>query len=419
MISEPATTTQITTGERRSLPLTVSSLLVVFAAGLPTLLATAVLWMIRFLGVPAGLGQGSSVEAAQRAFLASLGLIGAVFLALSGLAAWLSLRALSGDLSFVTRRLRALVEREDLGEPIALRTLDEVGALTRAFEELRSGYMEQLERERLAHRQAQEADRYKSEFLTTVSHELRTPLNAILGFTEVLLAQIEGPLTDGQREDLRMIRASGEHLLALFNNVLEVSALASGRMKLHFERLAVGELLGEVAALLEGQRHGKPVAIRVDTPPGLPPLTADPTRLRQIVLNLGTNALKFTAQGAVTLSARVRGGELAIRVRDTGIGIARGDLPRLFEEFTEVAKHERGPSSGLGLSIVQKLTHLHGGRVEVESSVGRGSVFTVLLPLAHPSQPLEEVEAHASVGERNDGQARGSSARGRNDGDHG
>jgi signal transduction histidine kinase len=377
-------------GRRRALPLSVSSLIVVLAAGLLTLSATALLWLIRFLGVPPSLGQTGSVEVAQRAFLASLGLVGAVFLALSAFAAWLSVRALSEDLSFVTRRVRQLFERGDLGEPIALRTLDEVGALTRAFEELRRGYLEQLSRERAAHRQAQEADRYKSEFLTTVSHELRTPLNAILGFTEVLLAEIEGPLNDGQREDLRMIRASGEHLLALFNNVLEVSALASGRMKLHPERIDVAALLEEVASLLEGQRYGKPVAITVDAPEDLPVLTADATRLRQIVLNLGTNALKFTTSGEVSLHVRQHDQSLCISVRDTGCGIAAIDLPRLFEEFTQVGprlapRGQMRPGSGLGLSIVQKLTRLHGGHVEVESQLGRGSVFSVTLPLSRPA----------------------------------
>jgi signal transduction histidine kinase len=371
---------------RGSLPLSLSSLIVVLAAGLLTLSATALLWLIRFLGVPPSLGLTDSVEAAQRAFLASLGLIGAVFLAMSAFAAWLSVRAFSEDLSFVTRRVRALFERGDLGEPIALRTLDEVGALTRAFEELRRGYLEQLARERAAHRQAQEADRFKSEFLTTVSHELRTPLNAILGFTEVLLAEIEGPLNDGQREDLRMIRASGEHLLALFNNVLEVSALASGRIKLHPERVDVRELLEEVASLLEGQRHGKPVAITVRAPDDLPTLVADATRLRQIVLNLGTNALKFTTSGEVALRAwhehDGQRGAIRISVRDTGCGISEADLPRLFEEYTQVGVHAQpGPGSGLGLSIVQKLTRLHHGHVDVESEAGHGSTFTVTLPL--------------------------------------
>jgi signal transduction histidine kinase len=191
-----------------------------------------------------------------------------------------------------------------------------------------------------------------------------------------------------------MIRASGEHLLALFNNVIEVSALASGRMKLHLEPVEVRELLEEVAALLEGQRHGRPVQIMVHADEALPSIHADATRLRQIVLNLGTNALKFTESGEVVLGAERRqllSGELgvAITVRDSGSGIAKEDLPRLFEEFTELSTRDKNrPGSGLGLSIVQKLTHLHGGTVEVQSKVGVGSKFTVVLPLR--ARPPEE-----------------------------
>src|SRR5690606_35334363 len=174
---------------------------------------------------------------------------------------------------------------------------------------------------------------------------------------------IEGPLNEGQREDLRMIRASGEHLLSLFTNVLDFSALASGRIQLNLEWVDPREVLNEVASLLEGQRQGKPVAIVVDYPDFLPEIEADPTRLRQIVMNLGTNALKFTPRGEVRLLARFNGRELMLGVRDTGVGIAAADLPLLFEEFTQVGAHEHSRrGSGLGLSIVKHLAELHGGR---------------------------------------------------------
>jgi signal transduction histidine kinase len=370
---------------RAPLALSPSSVLLVLGAGLFTLSATGLLGLARFSALPQSLHQSQLIETAQRDFLVSLGLIGAVFLAVSSVAAWLSARAISGDVHFVTHRVEAMAERGDLGEPIAVRALDEVGALTRAFEQLRQGYLEQLRREREAFRQAEDADRYKSEFLTTVSHELRTPLNAILGFTEVLLAEIEGPLSEGQREDLRMIRASGQHLLSLFNNVLDFSALASGRMQLNLESVDVAEVLHEIASLLEGQRQGKPVAIVVDVPDFLPEVEADPTRLRQIVMNLGSNALKFTAQGEVRLSARFNGREVAIAVRDTGVGIAEEDLPLLFEEFSQVGGPEfsRPGSSGLGLSIVRQLTRLHGGEIYVDSEHGQGSTFTVTLKPAN------------------------------------
>ena len=374
---------------RLPLPLSLSSVLVVLGAGLLTLCATGFLGVVRFSALPENVHKSHLIESAQRDFLASLGLIGAVFLALSAAAAWLSARAISGDVHFVTRRVYAIAARGDLGEPVAMRALDEVGALTRAFEQLRQGYLQQLMRERAAHRQAQDADRYKSEFLTTVSHELRTPLNAILGFAEVLLAEIEGPLSEGQREDLRMIRASGEHLLALFNNVLDFSALATGRLQLNLQNVQVAEVLHEIGSLLEGQRQGKPVAIVVDAPEFLPDIEADPTRLRQIVMNLGSNALKFTQRGEVRLMARFNGREVSISVRDTGIGIAEEDLPLLFEEFSQVGTPEyaRAGSSGLGLSIVRQLTRLHGAQISVDSQHGLGSTFTVSFALpSHASE---------------------------------
>jgi signal transduction histidine kinase len=349
-------------------PLSLLSVSVVLFVGLLMVGATAALGVVRFDALPENIVHSQVVEDAKGAFLGSLAL--------------LSVRALAGDLQFVTRRVEAIAVRGDLGEPVAIRALDEVGALTRAFEALRQSYIAQLDREQRAHREAQQADRYKSEFLTTVSHELRTPLNSMLGFTEVLLAEIEGPLTEGQREDLRMIRASGEHLLALFNNVLDFSALSSGRVILNAEAVDVHATLKEVAALLEAQRQGKPVRIVVDAPSALPQLYADPTRLKQVLINLGTNALKFTERGEVRLAARVAPRTIMLSVRDTGVGISAADLPQLFEEFTQVGAHEfsrRG--TGLGLSIVQKLVRMHGGKVEVVSAEGAGSTFTVSLPL--------------------------------------
>jgi len=369
--------------KRLAWPLSLTCVLIAVGGGLLSLSSTGALGVVRFFALPESLHRSHLIETAQRDFLASLGLIGFVFLLITGLATWLSARAVSGDVHFVRRRIYAMAKLGDLGEPIAIRTLDEVGELTRAFEQLRESYLEQLLRERAAHRQAQDADRYKSEFLTTVSHELRTPLNAILGFTEVLLAEIEGPLSEGQREDLRMIRASGEHLLSLFNNVLDFSALATGRLHLQLESVDVGAVLHEVASLLEGQRQGKPVAIVVDVQEFLPDVEADPTRLRQIVMNLGTNALKFTPQGEVRLAAALDHGRVRVSVRDTGIGIAEGDIPLLFEEFSQVgsADYARPGSSGLGLSIVRQLVSLHGGQVQVRSEQGRGSTFSFSLPL--------------------------------------
>jgi signal transduction histidine kinase len=364
--------------------------MVVIATGVLALCATLLLGAVRFSSIPATDNEAFLVELASRDFFASLAVIGAFFLVLSAVTAWFSARAVSGDVEFVARRIRAIAKHGDLGEPVAVRSLDEVGNLTRAFEGLRKGYLEQLARERAAMRQAQDADRQKSEFLSTVSHELRTPLNAILGFADVLLSGIEGPLNEGQREDLEMIRASGQHLASLFNNVLDVSALASGRIRLSAEPVSVREVLEEVSSLLTAQRQGKKVEIHCYVPEGLPRLMADPTRFRQIVLNLATNALKFTQRGEVRISAQASQEAIAIRVQDTGIGIAEADLPRLFGEFSQVGKAEGRHGSGLGLSIVKQLVELHKGRIHVVSEVGVGSVFTVVMPLKGPLSTRED-----------------------------
>ncbi len=263
-----------------------------------------------------------------------------------------------------------------------MRSLDEVGALTRAFEPLRERFIESVERERRAREEAERADREKTAFLTAVSHELRTPLNSILGFAQVLLQEIEGPLTESQREDVEMIRSSGEHLLSLFNDVLDLSAMASGGIALHRERVDVRALLTEAAKLLDAQRGHKPIEIRTDLEADLPLLDADPKRLRQIVMNLGANAVKFTAEGSVTLLARRDHDHLVVTVRDTGAGIARDHLSTIFEEYAQVGDFQaRRRGSGLGLAIARRLTELHGGRIEVESLLAHGSEFRVWLPM--------------------------------------
>lgn len=356
-------------------------------AGALAVVTIAVLGVASFYSLPNAEVDPVVTREAVFDFLLILGPLCAGIIAIAGASAYIGAGGVSGDVEFVARRVRAIAQRGDLGEPVAIRALDEVGLLTRSFEELRQGYLEQLARDREARRQAQEADRIKSEFLDSVSHELRTPLNAILGFTQVLLAELEGPLSEGQREDLSMIQASGEHLLELFNNVLDLSALASGRIELNLSEVDPGQLLHEAASLLEAQREGKDVRIRREVSAQVPKVTADPTRLRQIVMNLGSNAVKFTRQGEVRLRAVQHQDELWIEVHDTGVGIAPSELSSIFEEFIQGGtSKERRRGSGLGLSICKQLTELHGGRIWAESELGEGSVFTVALPLAGPRE---------------------------------
>lgn len=237
-----------------------------------------------------------------------------------------------------------------------------------------------LSRRQRARHEAETADRLETRFLTHLSHELKTPLNSVLGFSQVLLDQIDGPLNESQREDVTAIHGAGEHLSALVGDVLDLAALESRRVSLAREPTDVGPIIEDVARLLLAQRRGKPVEIRTSVDDHLPRIDADPKRIRQIVMNLGTNALKFTERGHVLLEAAPEGGGIRLTVRDTGPGIPRTELESIFREFTQAPTPRRGSQgTGLGLAIAKHLTELHGGEISVESTLGVGSVFTVLL----------------------------------------
>jgi signal transduction histidine kinase len=224
-----------------------------------------------------------------------------------------------------------------------------------------------------------------------MSHELRTPLNAIIGLTEMMVANAARFGTDKAAEPLNRVHRAGTHLLGLINQVLDLSKIEAGKLELNPESVSVAPLVEEVigtAGQLAEQNKNRLV---VDCQDDLAPITADPMRLRQILLNLLSNACKFTRQGEVALRVRrvVDGGDwVEFAVSDTGIGMTTEQLGRLFEEFSQAeastARHYGG--TGLGLAITRKLARMMGGDVTVASEPGKGSVFTVRLP-AHAAAP--------------------------------
>ncbi|MCB9602393.1 MAG: HAMP domain-containing histidine kinase [Sandaracinus sp.] len=338
-------------------------------------------------GLAALFGVGAA-GAREAEFVVALGLAGAASLALASFTAWLAGRDFSDDLVRVDEGLRAMIDDEAPSADHSLRTLDELGQLVRAFDALRRAFEDSLAREARLLREAEAAEAVKGEFLQAVSHELRTPLNAILGFADVLLGEIDGPLNADQIQDLRIIRGAGEHLVALFNDVLDLSAAATDQLRLERVRVSPGAIVSQVAAELRGLRGGKSVDLVVEIDGDVPEVAADPKRLRQIVTNLGSNAIKFTDEGEVRLQVgRVAGG-VAIRVVDTGIGIPEDALDRIFEEFDRFVEstpeRRRRGGAGLGLAIAKSLVELHGGRLTAESQVGQGSTFTVFLPAEGP-----------------------------------
>ena len=225
---------------------------------------------------------------------------------------------------------------------------------------------------------------HKSEFLASMSHELRTPLNAIIGFSEVLLERMFGDLNARQDEYLRDIHSSGKHLLALLNDILDLSKVEAGQMVLDVGPVSVRPLLdGCIGFIRErAQRHGLAVEVRVDDDVG--EVEADELRLRQVVLNLLTNAVKFTPDGGrVTVQAHRDGDDIAITVTDTGVGVPEGDRERIFESFQQGGRTPGAQEgTGLGLTLSRRIVHLHGGRMWVVSDTGRGSTFGFTIPAA-------------------------------------
>ena len=244
----------------------------------------------------------------------------------------------------------------------------------------------------------QELDRIKSQFLANMSHELRTPLNSIIGFSRVILKGIDGPVSSQQQQDLTAIYNSGHHLLGLINDILDLSKIDAGKMELYLEELNISETVNSVLSTSMGLLKDKPVKLVTKVPQGLPTVRADPMRIRQVLLNLISNAAKFTDEGTVTVSAEVQNGanglaEMLVNVVDTGPGIAKADQEKLFLAFSQVdssATRKTG-GTGLGLSICQRLIDLHGGTIGVNSEVGQGSTFYFTLPLYN--QPVPEPPA--------------------------
>ena len=230
------------------------------------------------------------------------------------------------------------------------------------------------------------ANQAKTSFLASMSHELRTPLNAIIGFTGTLLMQLPGPLNAEQQKQLTMVNRSARHLLSLINDLLDLSRIESGHPDLTLERVECRELVGLAVDELRPLAAEKSLELRIDLPPDDVQITTDRRALLQILVNLVGNAVKYTAQGHVAVSLRIEsregGDEVAFEVADTGPGIAEHDRARLFRAFSQLALAAHGARNGvgLGLHLSSRLAELLGGRIDLESSPGAGSIFVLMLP---------------------------------------
>jgi signal transduction histidine kinase len=239
---------------------------------------------------------------------------------------------------------------------------------------------EELERKG---RELAAASRHKSEFLANMSHELRTPLNAVLGYAELIQDGIYGEVPAKMGDVLERIQQNGRHLLGLINDVLDLSKIEAGQLTLSPVDYSMRELVLDVVSATEALAAEKKLALEVDAPADLPHGRGDERRLTQVLLNLVSNAIKFTEAGSVGIRASAADGSFLVAVTDTGVGIAPEDRERIFEEFQQVdtSSTRRKGGTGLGLAIARRIVELHGGRIWVESMPGQGSTFAFTLPL--------------------------------------
>ncbi len=233
-----------------------------------------------------------------------------------------------------------------------------------------------------------EIDRIKTQFLANMSHELRTPLNSIIGFSRVILKGIDGPVTELQQQDLTAIYNSGQHLLGLINDILDLSKIEAGKMELAFDEVNIADITNSVLSTMTGLIKDKPIQLKRLIQPDLPTVRADAIRIRQVMINLLSNAAKFTDEGVITVEVSLQPAqsgrsEVRVSVTDTGPGISPKDQAKLFQPFSQVddSPTRKTGGTGLGLSICQHIVNMHGGRIWVESEVGKGSTFHFTVPL--------------------------------------
>jgi signal transduction histidine kinase len=266
----------------------------------------------------------------------------------------------------------------DFSRHVAVMNRDELGALganlNRMNDELGRVYQE-----------LEAASQHKSEFLANMSHELRTPLNAIIGFSEVLTERMFGELNEKQDEYLKDIHASGQHLISLINDILDLSKIEAGRMELELTDFDLPTALDNALMLVRERAQRRSLNLYKEVDARVGQIQGDERKIRQVVLNLLSNAIKFTPEGGrIEVAALSRNGLVEVSVSDTGIGIAPEDQEKVFEEFRQVGTAEKkAEGTGLGLTLCRKFIELHGGKIWLTSERGVGSTFTFTIPVRH------------------------------------
>ena len=342
------------------------------------------LWLIAFVGAP-------DAPFATSSLIRSVAALTALLIGAAALVAFALARDVYVDVRSVRARiaLMARAKNEPAGQPIPVGSVDQVGLLASAFNHL----VDRFAAAELAYRQdlsgALAYDKERSAFLAALSHELRTPLNAILGFTDVLLSEVDGPLGADAREALTVVRGSGGHLRALIDDILDLSALESGELKLSQSVLDVYAVVKDVVreARVGASAKGLDLVLQGNTAFAW----ADQRRLRQIVGNVVGNAVKYTERGGVSVRVTEAPSEVSIWVIDTGPGIAAEEHEAIFQEYWQSSEaRTRRAGTGLGLAITRRLVAMHRGRIELRSELGRGSTFRIVIPSEPSSERLRD-----------------------------
>lgn len=320
--------------------------------------------------------------------LAGLGLaLGAIGIGgLVGASTARDLERVAETVDDLRRSAKSLQAALDLDRPIVVASLDEAGELAAALGRLRAHLQPIIEEYRAALERAQAADQARDEFLSLVSAELRSPLNQIIASAEALLTLRADPLTAEQRDDVKTVLSASRHLIDLIDEVLDVSAIATGQVSLRLSEVDLGALTADVAKAQRPivQKKGVEVKLSCDRPS--PRVTGDERRLRQVLTNIISNAVKFTDRGAIEIAVAQKGLRVEVSVKDTGPGIAPESLGKLFREFVQLGSlKQRAYGTGLGLAICKRLVDAHDGEVWAESTPGAGSTFHVVVPVAGPA----------------------------------
>jgi signal transduction histidine kinase len=231
--------------------------------------------------------------------------------------------------------------------------------------------------------QLEEASKHKSQFLANMSHELRTPLNAILGYTELIVDGVYGEMPEKAQATLKRITANGKHLLGLINDVLDLSKIEAGQLTLSLDHYSMKDVVNSVYGAVEPLAADKKIGFKVEVVSDLPQGRGDERRLTQVLLNLVGNAIKFTDTGEVAIKASASDGTYAVSVRDTGPGISEADQAKLFQEFQQADNSitRKKGGTGLGLAISKRIVEMHGGQITLQSQLGKGSTFSITLPI--------------------------------------